>query len=296
MTTARRPDQFYLFRPPFRLLVPLRSPAFLDRSHGHEGAALVWCMGSRSAPDLIRALRLRPGGVALVAVLPRAEEVERPQELFELVDQCRPHSLLPHHELPNPLDLRTLLSETPEDLPGAVVDYLAWRGLVLDLGLRRTLRRVLELSAELRTVTGVARSLFMSRRALGRRFMKEGLPVPSHWLQFGRVLRAAIQLQRPESTLVGVAFDLGYSDGFSLSNQMKRLVGVRPNHASTRLGWEWTVECWLQREIEEGGFSPSLAQALSKRSVDVPEEAVGERRTPGRAVSEGPTGRGERRA
>lgn len=266
MSTSPRPDQFYLFRPPFRLLVPLRGPRFLDASHGREGAALVWCMGSESSPELVRDLRLRPGGIALVGVLPRAEEVARPQDLFEFVDQCRPHSLLPHHELPNPLDLRTLLAETPGDLPGAVVDYLAWRGLVLDLGLRRTIRRVLELSAELRTVTGVARSLFMSRRALGRRFMKEGLPVPSHWLQFGRVLRAALRLQRPESTLVGVAFDLGYSDGFSLSNQMKRLLGVRPNHASTRLGWEWAVECWIQQEIEEGGFNPALARALSGRT------------------------------
>ncbi|MEJ2541360.1 MAG: AraC family transcriptional regulator [Gemmatimonadota bacterium] len=273
MSATRRPDQFYVFRPPFRLLVPVNGPDSLQPKHGREGAALIWCMGADTDSDLVRALRRRPGGVALVAVLPRAEEVRRPPALLELVDQCRPHSLLPHHQAPNPMDLRTLLGEEPDDLPGAVVDYLAWRGLVLDLGLRRTIRRVLELSAELRTVTGVARSLYMSRRALGRRFMKEGLPVPSHWLQFGRVLRAALRLQRPESTLMGVAFDLGYSDGFSLSNQMKRLLGVRPNHASSRLGWEWAVECWIQREIEEGGFSPGLVRALSRRGGSDPEDA-----------------------
>ena len=295
MSTPARPAKFSLSRPPFRLLVPLRGPDHLDPAHGREGAALVWCMGTQSSPELVKALRLRPGGVALVGVLPRAEGIARPQELFGFVDQCRPHSLLPHHELPDPMDLRTLLGETPGDLPGAVVDYLAWRGLVLDLGLRRTIRRILELSAELRTVTGVARSLFMSRRALGRRFMKEGLPVPSHWLQFGRVLRGAIRLQRPESTLVGVAFDLGYSDGFSLSNQMKRLLGVRPNHASTRLGWEWAVECWIQKEIEEGGFHPSVARALSRRSRgSVSEEADEE--APGRSIPPHRALGGERRA
>ena len=264
MSSPTRLDQFYLFRPPYRLLVPVTGPDSLLPEHGLEGSALVWRMASAPQAEAVRALRGRPGGVPLVAILPPADEVRRPQDLFGFVDQCRPHSLLPYHEQPNPLDLRTLLAEPPGDLPGAVVEYLAWRGLVMDLGLRRTVRRILELSSELRTVSGVARSLFMSRRALGRRFMKEGLPVPSHWLQFGRVLRAVLGLQRGEATLMGVAFDLGYSDGFSLSNQMKRLLGVRPRHVASRLGWEWVVECWIHEELREGGFGPVAMRALAR--------------------------------
>jgi len=264
MPTSPPTDQFYLIRPPYRILVPVAGPESLLPAHGLDGSALVWCMSDSPSPGSIHQLRRRPGGVPLVAILPPADRVRRPQDLFGFVDQCRPHSLLPYHEQPNPLDLRTLLAEPPGDLPGAVVEYLAWRGLVLDLGLRRTVRRILELSSELRTVSGVARSLFMSRRALGRRFMKEGLPVPSHWLQFGRVLRAVLALQRPEATLMGVAFDLGYSDGFSLSNQMKRLLGIRPRHVSARLGWEWVVECWIQEEMRDGGFGPACLRALSR--------------------------------
>ena len=264
MPTSPRADQFYLIRPPYRILVPVAGPASLLPAHGLDGSALVWCMAESPGAEAIHQLRRRPGGVPLVAILPPADRVRRPQDLFGFVDQCRPNSLLPYHEQPNPLDLRTLLAEPPGDLPGAVVEYLAWRGLVLDLGLRRTVRRILELSSELRTVSGVARSLFMSRRALGRRFMKEGLPVPSHWLQFGRVLRAVLALQRPEATLMGVAFDLGYSDGFSLSNQMKRLLGIRPRHVAARLGWEWVVECWIQEEVREGGFGPASLRALSR--------------------------------
>lgn len=257
-----RPHHLYIFRPPFRILVPIGGPAALTAAHGREGACLVWCMGTRMDPELTRRIRLRPGGVALIGILPRAEEVDRPQDLFAMVDQCRPQSLLPFHQDPNPLDLRHLLQDDPDDLPGAVVEYLGWRGLILDLGMRRTVRRVLELSGELRTVTGLARGLYMSRRALGRRFMKEGLPVPSHWLQLGRILRAALALQKPDATLMGVAFECGYSDGFSLSNQMKRLTGVRPSDASHRLGWEWLVECWIQEEIRHNGFHPEQARLL----------------------------------
>jgi hypothetical protein len=72
---------------------------------------------------------------------------------------------------------------------------------------------------------------------------------------------------------MGVAFDLGYSDGFSLSNQMKRLLGIRPRHVAARLGWEWVVECWIQEEIREGGFGPASLRALSR--TDAPPGSAG---------------------
>lgn len=264
MNPEPRAHHLYLFRPPYRLLVPLAGAESLGRVHDPDGTAVVWCMGSEPDADLTRALRLRPGGIPLLAILPRSEEVVRPQDLFSLVDQCRPHSLLPYHPLPNPQDLRTLLAAVPSDLPAATVEYLAWRGLVLDTDLRRTVRRVLELSSEVRTVTGLSRGLYMSRRALGRRFLKEGLPVPSHWLHFGRLLRVVLDLQRPETTLMDVAFDNGYPDGFSLSNQMKRLTGLRPSQLSGRLGWEWIAERWIQTELHERGFGPEHARLLKR--------------------------------
>jgi len=246
------------------MLIPVAGAASLARFTDAPGSAVVWAMGSVQDSEVSRILRRRPGGTPLLVILPRAEEVSRPQDLFALVDQCRPHSLLPFHDQPSPLDLRTLLAGIPADIPGAVVEYLGWRGLVLDLDLRRTIRRILELSGEVRTVTGLARGLYMSRRALGRRFLREGLPVPSHWLHFGRVLRVALDLQRPGATLMSVAYEHGYPDGFSLSNQMKRLTGLRPSDLADRLGWEWILERWIQEEVRAGGFGADQARALGR--------------------------------
>lgn len=270
MSSTPRPHQILLFRPPYRMLLPLSGLKSLARAGERQGAALVWCIGSEDRPELARQIRKRPGGLPLFIVLPRVQEVERPQDLLRLVEQCRPKSMLPYHAEPSPTDLATLLARSPGDLPAAVVEYLSWRGLVMDMDLRRTLRRVLELSGEIRTVSGLARGMYMSRRALARRFMREGLPVPSHWLHFGRVLRVALALQRPGATLMTTAFDHGYSDGFSLSNQMNRLTGLRPSRVMPRLGWEWIVEAWIRTEVANGGFRADRAQFLARRGVAIP--------------------------
>lgn len=270
MSSTPRPHQILLFRPPYRMLVPLSGLDSLARAGERQGAALVWCMGSEERPALAGQVRRRPGGLPLFIILPRVHEVERPQDLFRLVEQCRPQNMLPFHEEPSPTDLATLLARTPADLPAAVVEYLSWRGLVMDLDLRRTLRRVLELSGEIRTVSGLARGMYMSRRALARRFLREGLPVPSHWLHFGRVLRVALALQRPGATLMSTAFDHGYADGFSLSNQMKRLTGLRPSRVMARLGWEWIVEAWIHTEVQSAGFRADRAQFLARRASAAP--------------------------
>ena len=107
----------------------------------------------------------------------------------------------------------------------------------------------------------------MSRRALGRRFMTRGLPVPSHWLHFGRILRGSIRLQDPRSTLFGVGSELGYPDGFAFSNQMKRLTGLRPSIMRECFGWEWIVESWLFKEAQSGNLSPTLKNSLFPKTA-----------------------------
>ena len=82
--------------------------------------------------------------------------------------------------------------------------------------------------------------------------------MPSHWLQFCRILRTAIKLQNCDAPLHEVARSLGYPDGFTLSNQMDRLVGIRPSLARERLGWEWVVEAWLQLEGRSSGLEVPL--------------------------------------
>ena len=142
----------------------------------------------------------------------------------------------------------------PAGLAGEFIDLLRWRGVQLDLETRRIVRRIVDLSASLQTLSSLARSVYLSRRALGRRFHQRGLPVPSHWLQFCRILRVAIRVQNSDESIHQIARSLGYPDGFTLSNQTERLLGVRPSVIRTRLGWEWVVEAWLQRESETRGL------------------------------------------
>jgi len=75
-----------------------------------------------------------------------------------------------------------------------------------------------------------------------------------------RLLRVAAKLQNTEATVASIAIDHGYPDGFSVSNQMERLIGHRPSEIRERLGWEWILEAWLKREAEVGALTPTLTR------------------------------------
>lgn len=261
-TDSPRPPRLYLFEPPYRLPRPITQVHRLEACAPDRAASLLWCMGSEPGEATLHEVRNRPGGIPLLVILPRTREIDDPGELLRMVEICRPHAVLPFHQEPDPIDLRTLLREPPHDLPQAVVDYLGWRGLVLDPEIRNLIRRVIELSSDLRTVSGLARGVYMSRRALGRAFLREGLPVPSHWLHMGRLLRVVLDIQWRGDTLMRAASAHGYPDGFSLSNQMARLAGIRPSMVKERIGWEWVFESWIRREVERGGFSAEQATLL----------------------------------
>jgi AraC-like DNA-binding protein len=223
---------------------------------------LVWRLDGPLTAPAFEAARGRPPGISLAVILPPSNSVPDGAEVLRIIELCQPHSLLPHHQNPSAFDLQTLLRQPPEDLAAEALDYLAWRGIVLDADTRHIVRRTLELSAEIRTVSALSRSLYLSRRALGRRFLDRGIPVPSHWLHFGRILRACMRLQGPASNLFDVACETGYPDGFALSNQMNRLLGIRPSVAKEHFGWEWLVEAWLRREAVMGGFAPEYSRLL----------------------------------
>jgi AraC-like DNA-binding protein len=255
-----------LLAPPYRELTPVDGESW---AVSPRGRALIWDMGQGHWKDSFESCRTRTPGLPLIVVLPCAMELGESAQVLRVVEKCRPHSVLPHHFEPDVEDLKTVLRRTPRDLPLEVMDYIQWRGIHVDLETRRMIRRTMSLSVQVKTVGALARSFYLSRRALGRRFLTRGIPVPSHWLHFGRVLKAVLKLQNSRASLMSVAFEMGYSDGFTLSNQMERLTGVRPRQAREMLGWEWAVEAWLQNEARTGGLSMTL-----HRKFRVPPQRV----------------------
>lgn len=247
---------FSIFGPPYRHFLPLALEEDLPSSlEVIRGAALVWCLDrGHSAEHLDRAAG-RPGGLPLMVILPPARRLRRFRPgIFEVVEEARPLHVLPFHPRPDPEEMTALLRSEPECLGGELLDFLTWRGVWLDQETRRIVRRTVELSEEVTTLSALSRGVYISRRALGRRFKRRGLPVPSHWLQLCRLLRLAVRLQNSDHSLFRAACELGYPDGFTASNQMERLTGVRPSTAKERLGWEWFVESWLRKEWEQGGL------------------------------------------
>lgn len=257
---------------PYEILRPMTGgPKQLSLEGRRPGSCLVWEMVGGQGEQVASTVRGRPGGLPLVMVLPPNADMPPEGSLMRLVEEVRPQGILPHHPTSSPEEVATVLRQPPEDLGAEVTDYLRWRGIALDRETARLIRRTLALSAELRSVSALARSLYLSRRALGRRFMARGLPVPSHWLHVGRLLRVAIRLQNSEETVLSVGYDLGYADAFSLSNQMARLTGYRPTEARMYLGWEWLLEAWLRQEADTGGMAPEPVATLPP---DVPARPV----------------------
>ena len=288
MTLQQTDHRFFALFPPYQEVEPVAHPTDLPSTPlPPRGAVLLWNLCSGDWVRSSKEVRRRPPGVALFIILPPSARKIEMEGLLTLMESCRPHSILPYMVELNPLELVAYLRRFPSDLPLEVADYLAWRGVVMDPDTRRLLRRTLDLSGELRTVSGLARSLYMSRRALGRRFTARGLPVPSHWLHFGRILRASVRLQNSGSTLYAVACELGYPDGFSLSNQMHRLTRLRPSIMKECFGWEWIVEAWLRQEAEEGSLSPELRKGLFPQ----PDRPAPGSNTTLKATGTGPVGR-----
>ena len=270
--------------PPYR---HLKAVSLADPARPQEGGwVLTWNLGSERWSDGEQVVADRLAGTSLVIILPDGNDRLSVLRVLRLIERTRPQAVLPHHEGPSPREIASVVRRPPTSLASSVTDYLEWRGIPLDPGTRNIVRRTLELSDRIQTITALARHLYMSRRALGRRLLGQGLPVPSHWLQIARILRVAIKLQNSDASLFSAATSLGYPDGFSLSNQMKRLCGVRPLEARRRLGWEWLFETWLAREAGRGTLAESVFRARPSIAGSGPPDLGGpEVRSPSSAAS-----------
>lgn len=252
-------EPVHLLGPPYR---HLQAVNLTDPAEPREGGwVMLWNLESDGWRDGEQAAANRLAGISLVIILPHGHDRLSVLRILRLIERTRPQVVLPRHEGPRPREIASMIRRPPASLATGVTEYLEWRGVSLDAVTRNLIRRTLQLSDRVQTISALARNLYMSRRALGRRLLGQGLPVPSHWLQIARILRVAIKLQNSDASLFSVATSLGYPDGFSLSNQMKRLCGVRPLEARRRLGWEWLFETWLAREAERGALTESIFRA-----------------------------------
>lgn len=236
----------HLFRPPYTRCEPVE-PSWSGESV-EPGASLVWFMApvGEIYPEL-EWVRSRPAWLPLFVVLPEPEDILPIAGILRSVPELNPRGILPSAGQGFTAALRTLLSAPPSELPVAVADHMEAVGFI-ENGDRSRVQPIFASAPSIRSIEQLARSMCQSRRTLGRYFRNRGLPVPSHWLQFARLLHVAIQLQNTRTNISRVAARFGYTDGFTMSNSMKRLTGYRPSSVRESLGWEWLVESWIRRE------------------------------------------------
>lgn len=236
-----------LFCPPYSGLAPCTVDSPYDMARGR---AVVWHLREATTQRAqYQWLVARPERVPLFVVLPPAESIQPILPIIPQLKDLNARGVLPNGPLDSVEPLQLLLRHAPRDLPSVMVSYFTRRGILTDAKTRGLVMKIFELAPTITSIAGLSRRLYTSRRTLGRFFEDRGLPVPSHWLQFARLLYVATKLQaNDEVPVFRIATQYGYPDGFTMSNQMKRLVGCRPTEVRENLGYEWFVEEWLEME------------------------------------------------
>lgn len=240
-----------LFSPPYEELTPC-SPELIRQLHAVDdwkGSAVVWQLVRRA--DHMKtydALRHKAPGLPLFVLLPPPQDIDDVIDMLPLIRGLSPRVILPFGLFDTPYRLRQILAIPPRSIATAVTDHLTRRGLLRTRKGIREFHRIMELAPSTSSIALLARRMYTSRRTLGRHFAATNMPVPSHCLHFGRLLNVAIQLQQDDGAMFRIAARFGYPDGFTMSNQMKRLIGYRPSEVRDLLGWEWIVEAWLKIE------------------------------------------------
>jgi AraC-like DNA-binding protein len=240
-----------LFAPPYHALhsCPAEIVTELTDVDCWKGCAIVWQLTGQ--PEQMRhfeALRFKAPGLPLLVLLPPPSDIQSILEILPLVRSLSPRMILPFGVLDTPYRLKQMLTLPPRGIPAAVTDHLVRRGLLRTRKGVREFQRIMELSPDTSSIAMLSRRMYTSRRTLGRHFLATGMPVPSHCLHFGRLIHVAIALQNDDAAVFRIASRYGYPDGFTMSNQMKRLIGYRPSEVRELLGWEWIVEAWLKQE------------------------------------------------
>lgn len=260
------------FAPPYFELLP--ATQLVQRERPPRGVFLLWDLKHTTdfAASAERVLR-RPHGMALIIVLPPPHLLDRIRDVYDGLADFHPCAIMPA-SLNSSERLRQLLRNLPRRPHQEFVDYFRRRGLLCDDRARSEVDRLFMEARVTHSVAALARRMASSRRTLGRHFAASGLPAPSRWLQFARLLYVSLYLQRNRCSIGRAAAEMGYPDPFTMSNQMKRLTGLRPSEVKSRYGWSWIVESWIVEETMRGGFDRQrYRRALAPYLVEPPRAA-----------------------
>ena len=261
------------FAPPYFDLIP--ASQLVQRDRPPRGVFLLWDLKHTTdfAASAERVLH-RPHGMALIIVLPPPHLLDRIRDVYDGLVDFHPCAIMPA-SLNSSERLRQLLRNLPRRPHQEFVDYFKRRGLLCDDRSRHEVDRLFTEARVTHSVAALARRMASSRRTLGRHFANAGLPAPSRWLQFARVLYVSLYLQRNRCSIGRAAAEMGYPDPFTMSNQMKRLTGLRPSEVKSRYGWSWIVESWIVEEARRGGFDRQrYRRALAPYLVTAPTTAA----------------------
>lgn len=244
----------------FWLEAPYDTFRYIDRAGKLDlispGTAVVWFITPTGVQsDELEWVASRPRGVSLAVILPPANEIGLIAPFLYQIGDLHPNAVLPMGGLTTPRHVRSALSGLPRNLPFAVASYLWRHRLVTNVKARSEITRIFELAPRTSTINRLCRDLYLSRRTLGRHFESCALPVPSHWLQFARLLHVVLRAQSERLAVFKIALSAGYPDGFTLSNQLKRMTGFRPSEIRGFVGFEWLVDSWLDLERQRRGNS-----------------------------------------
>jgi len=137
------------------------------------------------------------------------------------------------------LRLRSLIQQTAGSSPwveGIFADLIQRLGHGLPGELRGFCRRVLEFPARYYSLSQLSEVVGLSSGALKARFRRRGLPSPSRYLRWFRLLAAARILSDPDETILRASFRLGFNSDGNFCRWVQATSGLPPSALRGRSG------------------------------------------------------------
>jgi len=239
------------------------------REQGPDGA-IIDLYGTPRGVSLASIQRLRRKHPSLVLII-YSEFTSREMDLYAL-GRMSVDGVIRAEEVVGPRDFKdrvtqalvSALASTVEDalrnrVPPLVLDSMTWAVEHAHRGPR---------------VDDLARAQGFTPRSLSRDLASLGGPSPGQILLWGRLLRAAKQLEDPDRTVESVAHLLGYSTGAALRKAFRRSAAVSPARITEEGGVALVMEAFT--DSRSPTTPPWQPQHGERRKVD--ERRTSERR------------------